>query len=247
MREWIDPVGSDKHFWHRYEGVYRRWLGALGPVRRVVEFGVLDGASITWLRQLFPDAAITGVDIAPARPEWPTGPGIAYIRADQGDRTALAALPGEIDLAIEDGSHIPQHQAATLAAVLPKLRAGGLYILEDLHSALPEHPLARAHCPPGTPTALSLLLAIERARALGRALTQAEARALAAPGFFGADEVAMLERCIDRVELHRRASLPLRCWSCGSAALDPVALRCGCGTDLGLTGPDSLTAGIRVR
>ncbi len=249
-RPWTDPTGSDKHTWHRFSAFYRRHFATLGPVTRVLEFGVLNGASIRWLRTLFPAAEIVGLDILPVQPEWPTGPAIRYVQADQGDRpgleAALAGLGGGFDLVIEDGSHIPQHQAACLAAAFPMLRPGGLYVLEDLHTSLPWHPLSLRHCAPGTPTSLHLLLAIEHELATGQALRPAEAGRLAAPGLFTAAEVALLGARIAAVDIFRRATLPLRCWSCGSDRFDHVALRCGCGVSLSLAEPDSMTAVLRA-
>ncbi len=245
---WSDPIGSDKHHWHRYGGFYRAQLARLGPVRRVLEFGVLHGASICWLRRLFPAAAILAIDRDPPRPDWPRDGGIRYVTADQGDAPGLARAldaAGEgFDLVIEDGSHVPAHQARSLALAFPRLRPGGLFIAEDLHSALPSHPLARGAA---GPSALHLLLAIERARALDRPLTAAEAGALATGGAFSAAEVAGLDRRIDAVSFHRRAVLPLSCWSCGGSAFDLARLRCACGMDLGMEGPDSLAAVVWAR
>ncbi len=247
---WTDPAGSDKHYWHRFSPFYRRHFATLGPVAKVLEFGVLNGASIRWLRGLFPDAEIVGVDILPVQPEWPAGPAIRYVQADQGDRPALEAalrgVGGGFDLVIEDGSHIPQHQAACLAMAFPLLRPGGLYVLEDLHTSLPWHPLYLRHCAPGTPTSLHLLLAIEHGLATGQAIPPAEAERLAAPGLFEAGEVALLAARTATVDIFRRATLPLRCWSCGSDRFDHVALRCACGVSLSLAEPDSMTAVLRA-
>jgi hypothetical protein len=247
---WSDPIGSDKHVWHRFSPFYRRQFATLGPVGRVLEFGVLNGASIRWLRGLFPAAEIVGVDILPMQPDWPVDPAIRYLRADQGDRAgleaALAGLGSGFDLVIEDGSHVPQHQAACLAAAFPLLRPGGLYVLEDLHTSLPWHPLYQGHCAPDTPASLHLLLAVEHALAAGRPIPPAEAARLAAPGLFSAGEVAALAGGIAAVEIFRRGSLPLRCWSCGSDRFDYVALRCGCGVSLSLAEPDSMTAALRA-
>ena len=248
--DWIEPTGSDKHSWHRYGAFYRRHFAALGNVRAVLEFGVLHGASIAWLRRLFPDAMIVGVDLMQAQPDWPRGPRIFYLQADQGDRAGLAralnGLAGRFDLVIEDGSHFPPHQAASLACAFPLLRPGGLYVLEDLHTCLPDHPLSRAQAAPDAPNPLHLLLTIERARAMGRDPATAEMAALAAPGLFTPEDVAMLAARIAAVEIFRRAVLPLRCWSCGSEMFDPVALRCACGVDVSPAAPDSMTAVLRA-
>jgi hypothetical protein len=242
---WLDPVGSDKHFWHRYSGFYRDQLSRLGAVRRVVEFGVLDGASIRWLRGLYPAAEIIGIDRAAPEPGWPRDGAIRYLTADQADEAglvrALDAAGPPFDLLIEDGSHLPAHQARCLVLGLARLRRGGLYLAEDLHTALPSHPLASP-----APGALHLLLAIERARALGRVLDPAERAALTAPGGFTPAELTGLEARIATVTLHRRAELPLACWSCGSTAFDPVRLRCGCGAGTSQEGADSLTAAVRA-
>lgn len=247
---WTDPIGSDKHHWHRYSAFYRRHFETLGPVTNVLEFGVLNGASIRWLRRLFPEADIVGVDILPPQPDWPAGPGIRYVQADQGDRSgfegSLRAPGGGFDLVIEDGSHIPQHQAACLAVAFPMVRPGGLYVLEDLHTSLPGHPLYLRHCAPDTPTSLHLLLAIERLRATGQPLPRAQAHRLSASGMFTPDDIDRLAARIAGVDIFRRATLPLRCWSCGSDAFDLVALRCQCGTSLSLADPDSMTAVLRA-
>src|SRR5258708_6038092 len=47
---------SDKHYWHRYIETYLAAFARLGEVRRVIEFGVLHGASIRWLAHCFPGA-----------------------------------------------------------------------------------------------------------------------------------------------------------------------------------------------
>jgi hypothetical protein len=70
---WSDPTDSDKHYWHRYSHFYQRHFETLGRVSRILEYGVFKGASIRWLREMYPDAEIFGVDIVPPRPEWPVG------------------------------------------------------------------------------------------------------------------------------------------------------------------------------
>jgi hypothetical protein len=100
--------------------------------------------------------------------------GITYLTADQGDRPGIArmlkALGREFDLVIEDGSHLPPHQAICLAETFPLVRPGGLYVLEDLHTSHPGHPLYRESCAPGTPDGLHLLLLIEHLLATGGTL-----------------------------------------------------------------------------
>ena len=92
---WSDPADSDKHYWHRYSWFYQRHFETLGSVSSILEYGVFKGDSIRWLRRVFPAADIVGVDILPQQPRWPTGPGISYVRADQGDRMAWLTCCGQ--------------------------------------------------------------------------------------------------------------------------------------------------------
>jgi hypothetical protein len=51
----------------------------------------------------------------------------------------LQSLSRSLDLVIEDGSHMPQHQVACRAETFPFVRSDGLYVLEDLPAAVLEH------------------------------------------------------------------------------------------------------------
>jgi hypothetical protein len=59
------------------------------------------------------------------------------IRGDMSSRDDLAkvslAVGGDLDVIIEDGSHASHHQQIALGSLLPHVRPGGLYIVEDLH------------------------------------------------------------------------------------------------------------------
>lgn len=246
---WSDPTDSDKHYWHRYSRFYRPHFEALSPVTSILEYGVFKGASIRWLRGVFPAADIAAVDILPLQPEWPIGPGITYHVADQGDRPGIARLLRDVgrhfDLVIEDGSHSPPHQVNCLAETLSWVRPGGLYVLEDLHTSMPQHALYQQTCAAGTPNSLHLLLFIEHLRATGKTLRPEDAQRLAAPGLFTVEDVQELAEGIAQVDLYHRATLPLRCYACGGDDFDPVALTCRCGVDLDVLGADSLTAVLR--
>ena len=246
---WSDPADSDKHYWHRYSRFYQRHFEALGSVSSILEYGVFKGDSIRWLRRLFPVADIVGVDILPPQPEWPTGAGISYVRADQGDRDGIAdvlrALHRDIDLVIEDGSHLPRHQAICLAETFRRVRPGGLYVLEDLHTSHPRHGYYQESCAPGTADSLHLLLWIEHLRATGKPLRPEQVDRLAASGLFTAADVRELEAMIGSVEIYHRAALPLRCYACGGDDFDPVALVCRCGVGLDFMDCNSITAVLR--
>lgn len=235
---------SDKHQWHRFTPVYDAALERLGPVDRIVEFGVLRGDSVRWLRTRYPSASIFGIDILPVMPEWPQDERIDYHKLDQGDEQAVSGMFDQIgdgiDLIIEDGSHFPVHQALCLRAGLPRLRRGGLYILEDIHTSHRSHPLStRDHNKQAN--ALNVLLAVQHLKETGQDLDERRATTLASDLFFTKDAVTSVFEAIHTVSFFRRASLPLTCWSCGTADFDYVTLRCRCDADL-YAEADSMTA-----
>jgi hypothetical protein len=154
----------------------------------------------------------------------------------------LRNLNHVFDLVIEDGSHIPQHQAICLAETFPLVRPGGLYVLEDLQTSHARHSIYQENCAPGTPNALHLLLMIERSRAMGQSISLNDIGRLAANGLFTTADIQRLDEMISNVEIFHRATLPLRC---GGDTFDPVALVCACGIDLDVMGLDSVTAVLR--
>jgi hypothetical protein len=232
-------AGSDKYYWHRYIETYERAFAALGDARRVVEFGVLHGASIRWLAECFPRAEIIGVDILREQPEWPRDARISYRQADQADRAAaramLRGIDGMVDLIIDDGSHVPRQQASCLVEGMARLRSGGLYILEDICTS---HPLQAAFAHDSViggkrvANALNVLMAIQHLRDVGKACDPAIVSALSAPGFFTADDVGALFQGVANTEIYKRTRLPLRCHACGGDDFDYVAWLCRCGAEL---------------
>jgi hypothetical protein len=127
---------------HGYTPVYERWLE---PMRneslRLLEIGVSDarmpGASLKGWYEYFPKATIFGYDIVDAHRF--DNDRIATFVGDQSNRADLARFVefsgGEFDIIIDDGSHRPMHQQASLAFLFPRLKPGGQYIIEDLQVA----------------------------------------------------------------------------------------------------------------
>jgi len=229
-------IESDKHYWHRYTNAYEHAFVSLGDAADILEFGVLEGASIRWLADRFPRAMIVGVDIAAPTPAWPHSDRIEYVQADQGDAGAIEAMFARLgrrfDLIVDDGSHLPPHQASCLIKAFPFVQPGGLYILEDVHSSHPENPDFRRYNPPGTANCLHVLLGMRHLMDCAEPLSNEIASALTSPGYFSEDDLFNLFGAIETIDLYRRTILPLRCYRCGSSAFDYKRLRCGCGVDL---------------
>lgn len=131
--------GRRIHKWMHYFDIYHRHLQKFrGRPVVVVEFGVQFGGSAQMWREYFgPDAKIYGVDIDPKCKAWEE-PGFKVFIGDQADRAFLrkiAAKVGPIDVVIEDGGHHPDQQIATFEEIYPRVKPGGVFLIEDLHTS----------------------------------------------------------------------------------------------------------------
>lgn len=123
---------------HDYLRIYERFsVLERTEVLKVLEIGVQKGASIRMWEEYFPNATIYGLDIAESALNV-TGDRIRIQLVDQSNAAALQAFAeqnGPFDLIVEDGSHIWAHQIIGLQTLLPHLKPGGQYIVEDLHTS----------------------------------------------------------------------------------------------------------------
>jgi hypothetical protein len=122
---------------HHYTEVYERFLEPLRdrPLR-LLEIGVWKGASLRVWEDYFPNATIIGIenlaDIVEGKFERAT--------VMIGDATNTAFMDsvvdrfvgGEVDVVIDDGSHILDQQITCLEHLMPRLAEGGLYFIEDI-------------------------------------------------------------------------------------------------------------------
>lgn len=131
--------GAVVHKWHHYIPLYERYLGPWrGRPVRLLEIGVAQGGSLAlWRRWLGPEAVIFGIDIRPKCAAFDGQAGRVRI-GSQDDPAFLARVVeemGGLDVVIDDGSHRMEHIRASLEALFPRLAEGGIYLIEDLHTA----------------------------------------------------------------------------------------------------------------
>jgi cephalosporin hydroxylase len=121
---------------HDYMPTYERLLEAHPDrtVWSVLEVGVAGGGSLLLWKDLFPGAAVTGVDILPVFPSAERY-GIVVVLADATDRQAMGRVVerGPFDLIVDDGSHVPADVWATLLLLHESVSVGGVYVIEDLN------------------------------------------------------------------------------------------------------------------
>jgi hypothetical protein len=103
-------------------------------VKKVCEIGLQNDFSIRMWEEFFPNAKIYGIDIDPKCRQFAGGRRQVFI-GDQGDKSFLRRFVeetgGGLDVVIDDGSHIVQHQLDTFEILFPALSSHGIYAMED--------------------------------------------------------------------------------------------------------------------
>ncbi|MCS7009499.1 MAG: class I SAM-dependent methyltransferase [Chthoniobacterales bacterium] len=155
LKRVLDAYGCDKSLSHNYHHLYAAVLKDLGSVSRMLEIGLgtthtdvvsnmgaswTPGNSLRAFRQYLPGAEIHGADFD--RRILFQEERITTHFVDQTElatlRNLTSAIPGALDLLIDDGLHAPNANLATLIFGLEKVREGGWIVIEDIaEEALP--------------------------------------------------------------------------------------------------------------
>lgn len=125
---------------HGYLPVYEELLCARFGGRQellrskgsLLELGWFDGASMRMWREWLPEWQITGLDIEPKAPI----DGVDFVQGGQdSSRVAqrVAEEHGPFDVIVDDASHLSPLTIRSFELYWPELRAGGIYLIEDLH------------------------------------------------------------------------------------------------------------------
>jgi demethylmacrocin O-methyltransferase len=96
----------------------------------------LGGHSLRMWKKYFPHGKIYGLDIYDKSALQERR--ITLFKGSQIDTDFLAEVikaTGELDIIIDDGSHINEHIIETFKILFPKLKQGGIYIAEDLQTS----------------------------------------------------------------------------------------------------------------
>jgi len=122
--------------WRHYFDIYHRHLNHfVGRQPVVVEIGVYSGGSLAmWHTYFGAGTHVHGIDIEPACRAYANADTTIHI-GDQADPTFWEAFRRQvplIDVLIDDGGHVPEQQMASVEAMLPHIRPGGIYICEDV-------------------------------------------------------------------------------------------------------------------
>ena len=126
------PGWADKGTVHSY--IEEFYESKFAPYRdtknNVLEIGICYGDSINMWREYFHSAKeVIGVDIENRGANCPE---CRLIYAD-GTEPGTYSDVHNLDVIIDDGSHLPIHQVKSFEVLWPKLNEGGIYIIEDIN------------------------------------------------------------------------------------------------------------------
>lgn len=128
---------TDKFSFHGYFPFYDKHFSTLTDVKDVLEIGINNGGSLTFLSDYFPKANIVGVDID-IKSMYDTDR-IKTIKGNQENRDDLNNINGTFDLIIDDGGHSMKQQQITFGVLFNKVKSGGAFVIEDLHTSIGEN------------------------------------------------------------------------------------------------------------
>ena len=138
--------GTDKrtndvgqNIYHDYTPTYYEYLkDKKFEYKHILEIGVREGWSHMMWYEFFPNAIIYGIDdySEPGciKKEEIENDRIKILVADQTDEEKINEFlkDVELDMIIDDGSHMGFHQQKSFRFLFPKLKNNGYYIIEDL-------------------------------------------------------------------------------------------------------------------
>jgi SAM-dependent methyltransferase len=142
MSLWYDFLTHDqpvnqkwKHYFPIYELHFARYVNR--PLT-MIEIGCGEGASLKmWKRYFGPYARIIGLDVNPQCRAL-TEDQVEIRIGDQSDVEFLGSVVSEFgapDIVIDDGSHMMRDVCAAFRFLYRRVAPGGIYLVEDLHTA----------------------------------------------------------------------------------------------------------------
>lgn len=121
-----------------YTQTYARFFAELQdqPIT-LLEIGIAAGGSTKLWESFFSEATLHAIDISPSCRQFATDRTSVHIgsQTDPEFLNSVTASTGPLDVVIDDGGHTMEQHRVSLETLWPHVRPGGLYIIEDLHTA----------------------------------------------------------------------------------------------------------------
>jgi hypothetical protein len=141
FREYADNNKDGKLLdkWDQYFEIYDRHFSRFkGTNPVIVEVGLFFGGSIDlWNHYFDGQCTIHGIDINPHCKKFEKDNVTIHI-VDQGNREQLENLKQilpKVDIFIDDGSHVNDHQILTMDVLYSQVKDDGVYLCEDCHTS----------------------------------------------------------------------------------------------------------------
>lgn len=132
----MQSFNTDK-FEHGYIPFYETFFSKMHNTKNVLEIGVFNGGSLNYFNNYFPNATIFGIDILD-KTHYDTQ-NIKTFIVNQEDRDDLKKFLDktnvDFDIILDDGGHTMKQQQTSFGFLFSKVKSGGLYIIEDLHTS----------------------------------------------------------------------------------------------------------------
>lgn len=128
-----DTGNADKGTTHSYMDVYDALCAPYeDTTANIVEIGVSHGHSLKMLAQYFKNASVYGIEIQPEKIFVDMPENVSIISGSACEETTITKIPDNIDILIDDGSHILEEQILSFKLLWNKINNKGLYIIEDI-------------------------------------------------------------------------------------------------------------------
>jgi trans-aconitate methyltransferase len=141
LSELARKYGTDKMLGaHGYTPIYDAFFHERRDlVRKVLEVGIFEGASLKMWHDYFPNADIWGIDVS--------AQGVRnFVEGDWhrvhfiiGDVKTVQIPEKDFDLIVDDGSHEGLDVVTAYHRLAPLVRPDGVYVIEDLRAAEEGH------------------------------------------------------------------------------------------------------------
>lgn len=132
------PTDKSKHG-HGYNKVYDRYFESYrGKELNFLEIGCASGESAQMWHHYFSASKIVTIDIDVKNYKYPPNDRIVVLEGSQTDTDFLLEVNNEygpFDIIIDDGSHLDAYTKISFDTLFPHLKAGGMYVVEDLHTS----------------------------------------------------------------------------------------------------------------
>ena len=127
-----NQYSTDKEFSHHYLGVYDELFARFQNKKIILlEVGYATGGSVDLWKDYFKKGFVICIDID-GRGFKEHGDRVTLIESDINEITPEGMEGIDIDIAIDDGSHLVKDQIAFIKLLWPVMKKGGLLIVEDI-------------------------------------------------------------------------------------------------------------------